>query len=436
MEQLINPWSSQQYKDYAKLRDQFGIQEFKFELPNAPRIFRRGVIFGHRGFEYIYDRIKRGGRFGVLTGLMPSGKMHFGHKMTIDQVVYYQNLGADIHITVADIEAFASRGISLEKAKKIALEEYVPSYIALGMNPDRAEVYFQSRRQEVKDIAWKLAKKVNLSEFLAIYGFSGETNMTHIFSPLIQVGDILHVQYEKFGGRRPIIVPVGVDQDPHMRLTRDIVSRWRVFSISLQERGIGIFYKGENVKKRLEEAQNKLEECGFQKFEMNVPYRALYVLDAVPQDYIRIDDALISLEKNFNPESFYPPAATYHRLMTGLTGGKMSSSMPETAIFLTDSPEEAIKKVRNAKTGGGATLEEHRKYGGNPEICAVYELFVYHLVDDDRYLREIYEDCKAGERVCGACKKEAAELLTQWLRDFHERREQAKERIKDIVSWD
>jgi len=434
--QLINPWSSQQYKDYAKLRDQFGIQEFKFDLPDAPPIFRRGVIFGHRGFEYIYRSIMKKEKFGVLTGLMPSGKMHFGHKMTIDQVAYYQRMGADVHIAVADIEAYASRGISLEKAKEIALEEYVPSYIALGLDPERTEVYFQSRRIEVKDIAWKLSRKVNLSEFLAIYGFSGETNMTHIFSPLIQVGDILHVQYEKFGGRRPIIVPVGVDQDPHMRLTRDIVDRWRMFSISPQDRGLGVFYKGEDVRKKLERAREMLKERGYKKFEMNIPYKALYILDAGKEDYLEVESTLISLEEEFNPNVFYPPAATYHRLMTGLTGGKMSSSIPESAIFLTDTPEEAKKKVRNAKTGGRATLEEQRKYGGEPEKCTIYELFVYHLVEDDSHLREIYESCRSGERACGHCKKEAAELLGVWLEEFHERREWAKDFVKNVVSWD
>jgi tryptophanyl-tRNA synthetase len=434
--EFINPWSSQQYKDYAKLRDQFGIEEFNFDLPDAPPLFRRGVIFGHRGFEYVYDAIKNNHNFAVLTGLMPSGKMHFGHKMTIDQVVYYQNLGADIHIAVADIEAYASRGLSLEKAKDIAINEYIPSYIALGLDPDKAEVYFQSRRQEVKDIAWKLARKVNMSEFLAIYGFGGETNMSHIFAPLIQVGDILHVQLEKFGGPRATIVPVGVDQDPHMRLTRDIVDRWRMFSISPQKDGLGVFYKGEDVERRLKEAMNFLQNEGFSDFKLNIPYKALYIRDASSNDLIRVNRALIQYERSFNPDAFYPPAATYHRLMTGLTGGKMSSSVPESAIFLTDSPEDARKKVMRAKTGGGVTLEEHRRYGGKPDECTVYELFVYHLIGDDKYLKEIREECERGERVCGPCKKEAAEIISQWLKEFQEKREQAKEIVPEIISWD
>ncbi len=434
--QLINPWSSQQYKDYAKLRDQFGISPFNFDLPNPPILFRRGVIFGHRGFEYIYDAIKHNRDFAVLTGLMPSGKMHFGHKMTIEQVRYYQSQGADVHIAVADIEAYAFRGISLKDAEKIALEEYVPSYIALGLDPNKTEVYFQSRRQEVKDIAWKLAKKVNMSEFLAIYGFSGEDNMSHLFSPLVQVGDILHVQLEKFGGPRPTIVPVGVDQDPHMRLTRDIVGRWRMFSISQQDSSLAVFFKGDDAEKKLRNLMPHLEAVGFSDFKINVPYKALYILDSKKEDWIKIDRAIISYEKEFNENTFYSPAATYHRLMTGLTGGKMSSSIPESAIFLTDSPEEARKKVMRAKTGGGATLEEHRKYGGNPDICSVYELFVYHLIEDDFYLKEIYESCKEGKRVCGPCKREAADIIYNWLKDFQEKREQAKDEVKEMVSWE
>ena len=113
----------------------------------------------------------------------------------------------------------------------------------------------------------------------------------------------------------------------------------------------------------------------------------------------------------------------------------MSSSIPDSAIFLSDSPEEAARKVKKAKTGGGVTLEEHRKYGGRPDECSVYELFVYHLINDDSYLKEIREGCQRGERVCGPCKREAANIIYEWLKDFQEKREQAKDMVKEIISW-
>ncbi|NPA74600.1 MAG: tryptophan--tRNA ligase [Euryarchaeota archaeon] len=432
--EFINPWSSQQYKDYAKLRDQFGIGAFDFELPDAPPLFRRGVIFGHRGFEYVYDSIIHKQPFAVLTGLMPSGRMHFGHKMTIDQVRYYQEQGGDVHIAVADIEAYASRGISLEKAREIAVEEYVTNYIALGLDPEKTEVYFQSQRREVKDIAWKLGKKVNMSEFMAIYGFGGEANMTHVFSPLIQVGDILHVQLEKYGGARPTIVPVGVDQDPHIRLTRDIAARWRMFSFSMQKEGLGVFYKGEDAAKVLGRLKKHLEERGYENVKMNVPYKALYLTDRDEKDVISVDRDVMDYERELNEFAFFSPAATYHRLITGLTGSKMSSSHPDSAIFLSDSPAEAKKKVMRALTGGRATLDEHRRLGGEPDKCAVYEMFVYHLIDDDAYLREIHDTCINGTRICGKCKKEAANIIEEWLKEFHVKREQARDAVNDVLS--
>ena len=40
--------------------------------------------------------------FGVLTGLMPSGRMHLGHTMVIEQAKWYQSQGADVSVAVAD----------------------------------------------------------------------------------------------------------------------------------------------------------------------------------------------------------------------------------------------------------------------------------------------------------------------------------------------
>ena len=153
MNERINPWSSHQFADYGKLLSEFGIKEFSAEgLPNPSRLLRRGVIFGHRGFESIKQGLESGKGFTILTGLMPSGKMHVGHKMVIDQVMYFQGLGADVYIAVADIEAFGTRGMSFEDTKKLAIEEYIKNYLALGLKPK--QLYFQSKRNAVKDMAY------------------------------------------------------------------------------------------------------------------------------------------------------------------------------------------------------------------------------------------------------------------------------------------
>jgi tryptophanyl-tRNA synthetase len=431
----IDPWSSTTYQDYAKLRDEFGIEEFSNDLwknlPNPHKLLRRGVIFGHRGFQIIQDFVVKKKPWAILTGLMPSGKMHLGHKMVIDEVIYYQEIGADINIAVADIEAFATRGHTLKETEKYAFDQYIPTYIALGLKPDKSRIYFQSKNEDVKDLAYILGKKINWSQMQATYGFNGTCNMAHVFSPLIQTGDILHVQLEKYGGNRPTLVPVGVDQDPHIRLSRDIAQAHRLFNVTVtKDNKIGVFVKiNKDVGKLLDNAEKILKSLDFNKLKRITNYKALYIEDAVKEDIQKIDETLAKIEIRLGGYGFFQPSATFHRFMTGLTGEKMSSSKPESAIFLTDTPKDATKKIMNSKTGGAVTLEEHKKHGGKPNECVVYELFLYHLINDDKELQDIYNSCNKGEKMCGNCKKYAAQLMEKLLLDIQEKRKSAAEKI-------
>ncbi len=434
----LDPWASRQFADYDRLIRQFGIDRFDpAGLPSPSKLFRRGVVFGQRGFDYITKAIQDKRPFGVLTGLMPSGPMHLGHKMVLDQVLYFQSLGADVTILVADLEAYATRGLSLAKCRDIAIDSYIRNYVALGLRPERCQIYFQSQRKQVTDLAFLLSKKVTWSTMRAIYGFKDEVNLAHVQSPLIQMGDILHGQLPAFGGPRPILVPVGVDQDPHLRLTRDIAAAHRLLSLQPTKEGhVGVFVKGDyegSVDRLLGEARAALEGIGFSRFTENVPYRALYVEDASPARIVDMDFALVPVESRHGEFVFLPPASSYHRFETGLTGGKMSSSIPESHIALLDGAKDVERKILTAKTGGGATREEHRKNGGRPDECAVYETFVYHLSDDDTELRRIHDECKAGTWFCGECKGLAKERLQTVLAGIHSKRDEAGGRLDEYI---
>jgi len=433
----IDPWSSSiQITDYERLIRDFGLERFDPAwLPHPPRMFRRGVVFAHRGFEYVKRAIDGKRPFAILSGLMPSGPMHLGKKMVLDQTLYFQGLGADIFLLVADIEAYATRNVPFEKAREYAIENYILYYIAFGLKPERCQIYFQSKRTAVKDMGYTMGKKVNWSTMKAIYGFGDQTNMAHVFSPLIQVGDILHVQLEKYGGPRPTIVPVGIDQDPHIRLTRDIASAYRFYNVMKAKDGrIGVFVKvDEDVDKLIDLAKAAAQGLGFKKLEPIPKYKAVYINDAKDEDLVRIDEALIKVELERGGYAFFPPCGTYHRLMTGLTGGKMSSSVPQSAIFLTDTPDQAAEKIKNSKTGGGMTIEEHKKHGGKPDRCSVYEMFLFHFIDDDKELARIFEDCKKGQQLCGQCKKLAQERAREFFKDIKERKEAARDRVKEFL---
>ncbi|GAG78677.1 unnamed protein product, partial [marine sediment metagenome] len=76
-----------------------------------------------------------------------------------------------------------------------------------------------------------------------------------------------HVQLEKYGGVKPVLVPVGVDQDPHIRLSRDIAQSHRIFNVTKTKDGrIGVFVKIEdNIIKLLDKAEITLKKLQFQK---------------------------------------------------------------------------------------------------------------------------------------------------------------------------
>ncbi|MGA1820017.1 MAG: tryptophan--tRNA ligase [Thermoplasmatota archaeon] len=435
---MIDPWSYSETNDYAHLMEEFGIAPFDPSvLPGSdqqPRLFKERIVFGHRGFEYVERRISRGEPFAILTGLMPSGRMHLGHKMVIDQIKYLQGFGARVFVAVADLESYATRNMPLGRARKLAIDSYVRNYLALGIGKEGFEVYFQSRRKEVKDLALLLGKKVNLSTMRAIYGFNDQTNLGHMNAPLIQAGDILHPQIKL--GPIPVVVPVGVDQDPHMRLCRDLAASFRLINGTETSDGkIGAFVKvDDNVEQLLEKAKKALEGQGFLDFRMIPGYKALYILGASRTDLIAIDETLAAVEAREGEFGFLPPASTYHRFNKGLTGEKMSSSKPETAIFLDDDPQEAASKLKRAITGGRETAEEQRKIGGQPQICSVFETMLFHTVEDEKEVQRIREECLSGARLCGGCKKEAIEHMRRFLEELKTKREETEHLLSLYIS--
>ena len=123
MADLIDPWASFSL-DYDKLVNQFGIakvSDILSEIENPQRLMKRGVIFGHREFNEINKLIAQNKDFAVVTGMMPSGQMHIGHKMIVDQLKWYQEKGAMLSLPIADLESYAARGMSFEKGREIEI---------------------------------------------------------------------------------------------------------------------------------------------------------------------------------------------------------------------------------------------------------------------------------------------------------------------------
>ena len=452
----IDPWSSQQSTDYSRIRDEFGLGSIEgIAIPEPSMLHRRGIIFAQRDLDVVLESARRNDPFGVLTGLMPSGRMHLGHSMVIEQVKWFQNQGADVTIAVADLEAHATRGMSLDDCRTTALKEYVLNYAALGLESDSTSVYFQSRRPVVQRIGFTLGKRTTLSEMESIYGFQGETNLAHIQAPLVQVGDILHPQFEEFGGIRPIVVPVGVDQDPHIRLTRDLASRSNWFNVkprkagglsialSIQEENSSIFGVGERGRVNREvraqifsSIHESLSSFGYSDIISNPKHGLIEIPGATNKDRGQIRLALLRLERQLGGIGLLPPASTYHRFAIGMTGDKMSSSRPETTIFLDDSIEHMEKKVKRALSGGQSTVEEHRRLGGDCDKDVAFQYLHTFFESDDSALEEIRREYSSGRMLAAEIKNICIDKASEWLNELAEKRNSIRDQLDLFLSDD
>jgi tyrosyl-tRNA synthetase len=99
--------------------------------------------FAIRGTEEIVtepelrDLLARG-KIKVYCGYEPSGKIHFGHALTVRKLVDFQEIGADVTVLLADLHAFLNHKGTLEEVREIA-EYNKHCFIALGLDPRRTK---------------------------------------------------------------------------------------------------------------------------------------------------------------------------------------------------------------------------------------------------------------------------------------------------------
>jgi len=133
----------------------------------------------------------------------------------------------------------------------------------------------------------------------------------------------------------------------------------------------------------------------------------------------------------------YKPASIQCRFLPGLAGmttdGKMSSSAEHTAIYTTDDAKTVKNKVNKyAFSGGQATVEEHRKKGGNPDIDVSYQWLMFFEEDDEK-LKQIYQEYKSGKMLSGEIKAILIEKINTILAEHQKRREKAKNQIDKFL---
>lgn len=165
----------------------------------------------------------------VLSGIQPSGKLHIGNLVGALQNWVKLQEKYECYYFIADWHALTSQYADTSQLKEY-IKDVLVNCLAAGLDPDKATIFRQSRVLEhaefhlllsmITPLGW-LERVPTYKEKLEqvsdkdmhTYGFLGY--------PVLQSADILI-----YGAHH---VPVGVDQVPHLEITREICRRFNHF---------------------------------------------------------------------------------------------------------------------------------------------------------------------------------------------------------------
>ncbi|CAK7222549.1 tryptophan--tRNA ligase [Sporothrix curviconia] len=390
-DQDINPWSVQggvdengetvaiDYEAISKkwstsLIDDALLERFERVTGHKPhRWLRRGLFFSHRDFDRILTRYEHGDPFFLYTGRGPStGSLHLGHTIPLQFTKWLQDV-FDVPLVFMltdDEKALFKDGLAFEDTLQYGMDN-ARDIIALGFDLKKTFIFSDLKYLSNHFLmnAWEFSRLVTFNQVRGAFGFDGSSNVGKVFFPSVQCVAGFATSYPEIWSDTPAEVR-----------TKEIA-----------------------------------------KIDCLIPM-------GIDQDpYFR-------LLRDNSHRMRYPspkPALIHSKFLTALqgAGGKMSSSNPNSAIFMTDSGKQIKNKInKHAFSGGRATLEEHRELGGNPDVDVSYIYLTYFEEDDDK-LAKIYDDYKKGEMLTGELKKLAIEVLQKNVEEFQERRKAVTDEV-------
>lgn len=362
----VTPWQVSEDIDYEKLLTKFGTSKIpdsvKKQLAKSHPLLRRGIYFSHRDFDLWLKDASSGKKVSILTGRGPSERMHLGHLVPFLVAKSLQELyDCEVYIPISEDEKFyVKHNLSFDEARKFA-DENILDILALGFKKGKTFFIKDFDYPEVYRNSAKIAKLITYSEAKAVFGLEPGNNLGWTFYPAVQAFHILLPQFVK--GKHRTLVPVGIDQDPFIRLARDVAGH---------------------------------ETLKFEK-----------------------------------------PSAVHSMFIPSLKGSaKMSSSDSESSnvIYLNDDEKTVKSKINKyAFSGGRDTLEEHRKFGGNPDVDISFQYLKMLFEHDDKKLGEIEKSYRSGKLLSGELKALAVEKINDFLHNHRKQRDKVKNHVDSFM---
>ena len=165
----------------------------------------------------------------ILTGDRPTGKLHLGHYVgSLRQRVELQNSGEfeKIFIMIADAQALTDNADNPEKVRQNIIEVAL-DYLSCGIDPTKSTIFIQSMVPELTELAFyymnlvtvaRLERNPTVKTEIVMREFGKSIPVGFYTYPISQASDITAF--------RATTVPAGVDQEPMIEQTREIVHKF------------------------------------------------------------------------------------------------------------------------------------------------------------------------------------------------------------------
>jgi len=159
----------------------------------------------------------------VFSGIRPTGELHIGNYWgAIRQWIELQEKH-DCVFCIVDLHAITTP-YQPENLQKNILELTI-AYLAAGVDPEKCILFIQSQVKEHSELAWLLGTFTPLGELKRMTQFKEKSkkqpeyvNAGLLNYPLLMAADILLYKTD--------LVPVGIDQEQHVELTREIARKF------------------------------------------------------------------------------------------------------------------------------------------------------------------------------------------------------------------
>lgn len=232
----VTPYEVKGIIDYSKLVRQFGVskiddkllERIKKHTKDLHLFLRRKVFFAHRDLNWILDEYEKGNKFFLYTGRASSkgSKVHLGHLMPWIMCKWLQDkFNAEMWFQFPDEEKFLYNSeLTLEDTERATYED-MKDIIALGFEPSKTHFLVDTKNADlIYKHACRVAKKITFSTIKASFGFNDSMNIGSIFYTSMQAVPAFLPSVLK-GKNIPCLIPLGIDQDTHFRISRDVMPK-------------------------------------------------------------------------------------------------------------------------------------------------------------------------------------------------------------------